>query len=143
MRLIQPLKFRTLKTGCYKIPHLQAPRLQTGVFQTGITVSSGLYKMMKMDSYNPEATVTLTAVWKRGVSKRGILKSPVSHVPNFLGYIKLIFDTSALCNFVINSLLRHSPEATVTLTAIWKWGVSMWGILKSPVSHVLNLIRWI
>ena len=43
----------------------------------------------------PEATVTLTAaVWKLGVSKQGILKSPVSHVVNFLGWIKLIFDTA-------------------------------------------------
>ena len=37
MRLIQPLKFRTLKTGCFKMP-----RLQMGVLQTGITVASGL-----------------------------------------------------------------------------------------------------
>ena len=48
---------------------------------------------------NLEATVTLTAVWKPGVSKRGILKSPVLY---FLGWIKLIFDTADLCNFVIN-----------------------------------------
>ena len=53
---------------------------------------------------SPEATVTLTAVWKWGVSKRGILKSAVSHVLNFLGWIKLIFDTTDLCNFVINEL---------------------------------------
>ena len=42
MRLIQSLKFRKLKTGCFKMPRLQAPRLQTGVFQTGITVASGI-----------------------------------------------------------------------------------------------------
>ena len=36
MCLIQPLKFRTLKTGCFKMP-----RLQTTVVQTGITVASG------------------------------------------------------------------------------------------------------
>ena len=36
MRLIQPLKFRTLKTGCFKMP-----RLQTVVFQMGITIASG------------------------------------------------------------------------------------------------------
>ena len=41
MRLIQPLKFRTLKTGCFKTPRLQTPRLQTDVFQTGTTVASG------------------------------------------------------------------------------------------------------
>ena len=46
-----------------------------------------------------EATVTLTVVFKWG-----ILKSPVSHVLNFLGWIKLIFDTADLCNFVINEL---------------------------------------
>ena len=39
MSLIQPLNFRTLKTGCFKMP-----RLQTAVFQTGITVASGLYQ---------------------------------------------------------------------------------------------------
>ena len=37
MRLIQPLKFRTLEMWCFKMPHLQ-----TAVFQTGITVASGL-----------------------------------------------------------------------------------------------------
>ena len=37
---------------------------------------------------------TLTAIWKWGVSKQGILKSPVSHVLNFLAWIKLIFDTA-------------------------------------------------
>ena len=36
MHLIQTLKFRTLKTGCFKIPCLQMT-----VFQTGITVASG------------------------------------------------------------------------------------------------------
>ena len=51
---------------------------------------------------SPEATVTLTAIWKRGVSKQGILKGLVSHVLNFLGWIKLIFDTTDLCNIVIN-----------------------------------------
>ena len=48
MRLIQPLKFRILKTGCFKMPRLQTPRLQMGVFQMVITVASGLC---------PEATV--------------------------------------------------------------------------------------
>ena len=42
MRLIQPLKFRILKTGCFKMPRLQTLRLQTGVFQTVITVASEL-----------------------------------------------------------------------------------------------------
>ena len=41
MHLIQPLKFRTLKMGCFKMPRLQT-RLQTAVFQMGITVASGL-----------------------------------------------------------------------------------------------------
>ena len=36
----------------------------------------------------PEAIVTLTAVWKCGISEQGILKSPISHVLNFLGWIK-------------------------------------------------------
>ena len=46
----------------------------------------------------PEVSVTLTTIWKWGVSKRGILKSPNSHVLNFLGWIKLIFDTTDLSN---------------------------------------------
>ena len=41
MRLIQPLKFRILKTGCFKMPRLQTPHLQMAVFQTGVTVASG------------------------------------------------------------------------------------------------------
>ena len=41
MHLIQLLKLRTLKTGCFKIPRLKTPRLQMGVFQTGLTVASG------------------------------------------------------------------------------------------------------
>ena len=36
MCLIQPLKFRTLKMGCFKMP-----RFKTDVFQMGITVASG------------------------------------------------------------------------------------------------------
>ena len=43
MRLIQPLKFRTLKTGCFKMPRLQTHYLQMAIFETGITVASGLY----------------------------------------------------------------------------------------------------
>ena len=45
MCLIQPLKFRTLKTGCFKMPHLQKPHLQTDICQTGITVTSGLFRL--------------------------------------------------------------------------------------------------
>ena len=52
--------------------------------------------------YSPEATVTLVPVWKQGVSKRGILKSLVSHFLNFKSWIKLIYDTVDVCNFVIN-----------------------------------------
>ena len=38
----------------------------------------------------------------RFVSKRGILKSLVSHFLNFKSWIKLIYDTVDVCNFVIN-----------------------------------------
>ena len=31
-----------MKTGCLKMSHLQTPRLQTGVFQTVVTVAYGL-----------------------------------------------------------------------------------------------------
>ena len=41
MRLIQPLKFRTLKTGCFKMPHLQK-----AVFQMEVTIASGLGKVL-------------------------------------------------------------------------------------------------
>ena len=54
---------------------------------------------------SPEATLTpvsKTSVWKWGISKRGILQSSVSHVLNFTGWIKLIFNTVDLCYFVIN-----------------------------------------
>ena len=36
MRPFQPLKFRTLKMGCFKMPHLQIAD-----FQMGVTVASG------------------------------------------------------------------------------------------------------
>ena len=49
----------------------------------------------------PEATLTLVFVWKQGVSKRGILKSLVSHLLNLESWIKLIYDTVDLCNLVI------------------------------------------
>ena len=42
MHLVQPLKFRTLKTECFKMPQLQTPCLQMAVFQMGITVASEL-----------------------------------------------------------------------------------------------------
>ena len=51
---------------------------------------------------SPEATVTLVPVWKRGVAKQGTLKSLVSHFLNFKSWIKLIYDTLDVCNFVIN-----------------------------------------
>ena len=53
-------------------------------------------------SCSPKATVTLVPVWKQGVSKQGILKSIVSHFMNFKSWIKLIYDTVDVCNFVIN-----------------------------------------
>ena len=84
MSLIQPLKFRTLKTGCFKMP-----RLQMGVFRMGITVASGL--CVSYDNLCPEAIVTL--IWKMAICKRGILKHPVFNILNFRGWIKHIFDT--------------------------------------------------
>ena len=36
MSLIQPMKFRTLKMGCFKVPHLQMPHLQMAVFKMGL-----------------------------------------------------------------------------------------------------------
>ena len=41
MHLIQPLRNRTLKTGCFKMRRLQTPRIQMAVFQTVITVAFG------------------------------------------------------------------------------------------------------
>ena len=61
------------------MPHLQTPRLQTGVFQTLVTVACG-----------------------QGVSKRAILKSLVSHVLNFKNWIKIIYYSVDMCDFVIN-----------------------------------------
>ena len=59
MRLIRPLKFGTLKTGCFKMPCLQTPRLKMTVFQTGITVASVLLlvgKAQKVTDFNLIAT---------------------------------------------------------------------------------------
>ena len=64
----------------------------------------------KMDSNNicilmrrsPKATVTLVPVWKRGVSKQGILKSLVSDILNFKSRIKLIYDKITCIYCVIN-----------------------------------------
>ena len=52
--------------------------------------------------HSPEATVTQRLIWKRGVSKRGILKSLVSHVLNFKSWIKLIYDKIAFIFCVIH-----------------------------------------
>ena len=49
-----------------------------------------------------EATVILVPITKWDVSKRGILKSLVFHVLNHKSWIKLIYDTVSVCNFVIN-----------------------------------------
>ena len=49
---------------------------------------------------SPEVTVTLVS--KMPIWKQGILKSLISLVLNCTGWIKLIFDTVDLCNFVIN-----------------------------------------
>ena len=53
----------------------------------------------------PEATeipIWKMAICKRGVCKRGILKCPVSHVLNFRGWIKLIYDKITLIYCVKN-----------------------------------------
>ena len=47
-------------------------------------------------------TVTQCLIWKGRVSKRGILKSLVSHVLNFESWIKLIYDKITYIYFVIN-----------------------------------------
>ena len=52
--------------------------------------------------YCPEATVSLVPIWKRGVSKRGILKSLVSHFLNFKSWIKFIYDKIIYIYCVIN-----------------------------------------
>ena len=41
MSLIQPLKFRTLKTGCFKMPRLQMPHLQTALSKRGLQLPLG------------------------------------------------------------------------------------------------------
>ena len=51
---------------------------------------------------SPEATVTQRLVWKRGISKWGILKSLVSHVLNFKSWIKLIYDKITYTYYVKN-----------------------------------------
>ena len=51
---------------------------------------------------SPEATVTQRLIWKRGVPKRGILKSLESHVLNFKSWIKFIYDNISYIYCVIN-----------------------------------------
>ena len=123
MSLIQLLKFKTWETRLFKMPRLEMPRFQTrhwvtvafwaqsnsfSIFVTHIQyrVNKNLVQFQKinlsLNGHCPEATVTLVPVWKRGVSKRGILKSLVSHFLNFKSWIKLIYDTIDVCNFVIN-----------------------------------------
>ena len=54
---------------------------------------------------SPQATVTTvwkTPICKRDVCKRGVLKCPVSHVLNFRGWIKLIYDKITLIYCVKN-----------------------------------------
>ena len=41
MSLIQPLKFRTWEMGHFKMPHLQM-----AMFQTVVTVASGLFQLL-------------------------------------------------------------------------------------------------
>ena len=99
--------------GHFKMPRLQMPCLQTGVFQMVGTVMPpitlhrhAIYLWLSHDqehcTFSPQATVTTvwkTPVCKWGVCKRGILKCPVSYVMNFRGWIKLIYDkiTSIYC----------------------------------------------
>ena len=52
--------------------------------------------------YCSEATVILVPVAKWGISKRGILKSLISHVLNFKSWIKLIYDKITYIYCVIN-----------------------------------------
>ena len=70
--------------------------------QTLFSNPFGFYALQKKTCLCPEATVTLVPVWKRGVSKRGILKSLVSHVLNFKSWIKLIYDKITYIYCVIN-----------------------------------------
>ena len=58
--------------------------------------------ILPQESLCREATVTQRLVWKRGISKRGILKSLVSHVLNFKSWIKLIYDKITYIYCVIN-----------------------------------------
>ena len=120
MRLIQPLKFKTLKMGCFKMPHLQM-----AVFQMGITVAPGhsIFNHFGLSFY---------AVGKH--SHQFLLlscKKPQIHsVPMVLVSIQN----------------KSCPEATVI--PVWKMAVCKqgdWkrGILKHPIFNVLNFIGWI
>ena len=42
MSYIQPLKLRTWETGHFKMPRFETPHLQMTIFQTVVTVASGL-----------------------------------------------------------------------------------------------------
>ena len=83
------------------------------VHQTAFYLNNDEYSNQKAT----KVTVTLgkkTLILKQGISKCGLLQSPVFHVLNFTGWIKLIFDIVDLCNFVIKEF-----NLTFTLEQSW------------------------
>ena len=69
--------------------------------------------------YSWETTAILVPVCKRGICKWGILKSLVSYFLNFKNWIKLIYDTVDVCNFVINEFNPTFEVQNMGNEAFW------------------------
>ena len=82
-------------------------------------------------------TVSKTSIWNQGISKQGILQSPISHVLNLNIWIKLVLDTldSDVCDFFIN-------EFNSTFRGKWKRSkmANVWFDLQIAVYHLSESI---
>ena len=99
--LIQLLKFKTWETRLFKMPCLETPHFQT---RRQVAVASGLYPSGQIfdDSGGfSKGKVRLRRIveFKRFVFHKQL---EISNFFNFKSWMKLIYDTVDICNFVIN-----------------------------------------
>ena len=81
-----------------------------------------------------EATFTLVPVWKRGVSKWGILKNLISHVLNYKSWIKLNYEKITYIYCVINEFnptfeVQNMGNEAFQNASFWNamfWNASFW-----------------
>ena len=111
----------------------------------------------RIESQSSKATATTvwkTPVCKRDVCKRGVLKCPVSHVLNFRGWIKLIYDkitsmysvknefnqTSEVQN-IGNGAFQNAPFANGDYSCLWATSLSFIMISYLAFSVQTNEVR--